>query len=109
MVQALSWWPGNTAFVYRNLNMENFKKIIFSTVKTNAMILFIIVGAMLLGYIMTILQIPQNITKFATDQDISPWVISSNAAEVPHHPDIYSYFFSKKYIEKIEGNRKKLY
>ncbi|PUB06735.1 TRAP transporter large permease [Paenisporosarcina sp. OV554] len=64
-----------SAFVYRNLNWENFKKIIISTVKTNAMILFIIVGAMLLGYIMTILQIPQTITNYATAQDISPWII----------------------------------
>ncbi|MGN7396675.1 TRAP transporter large permease [Peribacillus frigoritolerans] len=64
-----------SAFVYRNLNMENIKKIIFSTVKTNAMILFIIVGAMLLGYIMTVLQIPQTITNYAIEQDISPWVI----------------------------------
>lgn len=63
------------AFFYRNLNWENFKKIIISTVKTNAMILFIIVGAMLLGYIMTILQIPQTITTYATEQDINPWVI----------------------------------
>lgn len=63
------------AFFYRNLNMENFKKIIISTVKTNAMILFIIVGAMLLGYIMTILQIPQTITNYATEQDINPWII----------------------------------
>lgn len=63
------------AFVYRNLNKENFEKIIISTVKTNAMILFIIVGAMLLGYVMTVLQIPQAITNFATAQDISPWVI----------------------------------
>jgi C4-dicarboxylate transporter, DctM subunit len=63
------------AFVYRNLNWENFKKIIIATVKTNAMILFIIVGAMLLGYIMTILQIPQTITNYATSQDISPWII----------------------------------
>ncbi|MFC0270191.1 TRAP transporter large permease [Metabacillus herbersteinensis] len=64
-----------SAFVYRNLNMDNFKQIIFSTVKTNAMILLIIVGAMLLGYIMTVLQIPQTITNYATEQDISPWVI----------------------------------
>jgi len=63
------------AFVYRNLNWVNFKKIIIATVKTNAMILFIIVGAMLLGYIMTILQIPQTITNYATSQDISPWVV----------------------------------
>ena len=64
-----------SAFVYRNLNWVNFKEMIISTVKTNAMILFIIVGAMLLGYIMTILQIPQTITTFATEQDISPWII----------------------------------
>ncbi|MBO1000019.1 TRAP transporter large permease [Bacillus sp. SD075] len=64
-----------SAFVYRNLNMGNIKKIIFSTVKTNAMILFIIVGAMLLGYIMTVLQIPQTITNYAIEQDISPWII----------------------------------
>lgn len=63
------------ALVYRNLNKENFEKILISTVKTNAMILFIIVGAMLLGYVMTILQIPQTVTNFATSQDISPWVI----------------------------------
>jgi C4-dicarboxylate transporter, DctM subunit len=66
---------GVSAFVYRNLNLENIKTIIFSTVKTNAMILMIIVGAMLLGYIMTILQIPQTVTNYATQQDISPWII----------------------------------
>lgn len=64
-----------SAFVYRNLNWENFKKMIVSTVNTNAMILFIIVGAMLLGYIMTVLQIPQSITQLATEQNISPWII----------------------------------
>ncbi len=64
-----------SAFVYRNLNWKNFKKMIISTVNTNAMILFIMVGAMLLGYIMTILQIPQLITNYATEQNISPWVI----------------------------------
>ncbi|QTD40953.1 TRAP transporter large permease [Sporosarcina sp. Te-1] len=64
-----------TIFVYRNLTMAAMKEILISTVKTNAMILFIIIGAMLLGYIMTILQIPQTIVNFATSQDISPWII----------------------------------
>ncbi|WP_449620979.1 TRAP transporter large permease [Robertmurraya sp. Marseille-Q9965] len=63
------------AFVYRNLTLENFKAIILATIKSNAMILMIIVGAMLLGYIMTLLQIPQAITNLATSQDISPWLI----------------------------------
>lgn len=63
------------AFVYRNLTLPNLKNIIFQTVKTNTMILFIIIGAMLLGFILTILQIPQTIVNVATTQDISPWVI----------------------------------
>lgn len=63
------------ALIYRNLTISNLKKILIATVKTNAMILFIIVGAMLLGYVMTILNIPQTITNYATAQDISPWLI----------------------------------
>ena len=39
------------------------------------MILFIMVGAMLLGYIMTILQIPQTITQATVAWDVSPWLI----------------------------------
>lgn len=62
-------------FVYRNLTMKLMREILVATVKTNAMILFIIVGAMLLGYILTILQIPQTIVNFATSQDISPWIV----------------------------------
>lgn len=62
-------------FVYKNINLTSMKEILVSTVKTNAMILFIIIGAMLLGYILTILQIPQGIVNFATSQDISPWII----------------------------------
>ncbi|MFK9090743.1 TRAP transporter large permease [Bacillus salipaludis] len=60
---------------YRNLSLKNLKEIIFHTVQTNAMILFIMVGAMLLGYIMTILQIPQTITEATVAWDVSPWVI----------------------------------
>lgn len=62
-------------FVYRNLTIANMKEIIMATVKTNAMILFIMVGAMLLGYILTVVQIPQTITNYATSADVSKWVI----------------------------------
>lgn len=62
-------------FVYRNLNIAKMKEIIMATVKTNAMILFIMVGAMLLGYILTVVQIPQTITNYATSLDVSKWVI----------------------------------
>lgn len=61
--------------VYRNLTLSSLKKILIETVKTNSMILFIMVGAMLLGYILTILQLPQSIVNFTVSQDISPWVV----------------------------------
>lgn len=63
------------AFVYKNLTLANLKEIMLATVKTNTMILFIIIGAMLLGFILTILQIPQTIVNFSTSLDVSPWVI----------------------------------
>jgi C4-dicarboxylate transporter DctM subunit len=64
-----------SVFVYKKLTISNIKTIVLSTVKTNAMILMLIVGAMLLGYIMTVLQIPQAITQFAISKDVSPWII----------------------------------
>ena len=63
------------AIIYKNLTIANLKQIMLATVKTNTMILFIIIGAMLLGFILTILQIPQSIVSFATSQDINPWII----------------------------------
>lgn len=62
-------------FVYKAINLHTLKDILFSTVKTNAMILFVMVGAMLLGYSLTILQIPQDITNFVVSLDVSKWTI----------------------------------
>lgn len=61
--------------IYRNLTFAKLQEIVMSTVRTNAMILMIIVGAMLLGYILTLVRIPQEITEFATSLDVSRWVI----------------------------------
>ncbi|MBM7609515.1 C4-dicarboxylate transporter DctM subunit [Lysinibacillus composti] len=61
--------------VYKSINKETIKDMLLSTVKTNAMILMIMVGAMLLGFVMTILQIPQDITNWATSFDVSRWII----------------------------------
>lgn len=69
-------------FVYRAINRQTIKIILFSTVKTNAMILFVMVGAMLLGYSLTILQIPQEITNFAISLDVSKWVIFASIVAV---------------------------
>ncbi|UYZ14294.1 TRAP transporter large permease [Brevibacillus sp. WF146] len=61
--------------VYRSLTWANIKNILLSTVATNAMILFIIVGAMLFGFILTSLQIPQAMTEMATGLPVSKWVV----------------------------------
>ncbi|TRY25959.1 TRAP transporter large permease [Brevibacillus sp. LEMMJ03] len=61
--------------VYRSLTWANIKNILLSTVATNAMILFILVGAMLFGFILTSLQIPQAMTEMATGLPVSKWVV----------------------------------
>ena len=43
--------------------------------KTNAMVLAIIVGAMLYGFILTVLQIPQQLTELVTSMDVNRWVV----------------------------------
>lgn len=62
-------------FVYKNINLDTLKEMMLATVKTSAMILFIMIGAKLLGYILTMLEIPQAITQLALSVDVSKWVI----------------------------------
>jgi len=61
--------------IYRNLTWSSLKNILVETVKTNAMILLIMVGANLLGYILTLLRIPQEIVEASTSMDVSPWLV----------------------------------
>lgn len=64
-----------TFFVYKTLSWRDIAKVLNDTVKTNAMILAIMIGAMIFGYIMTILRIPQHLTEFATSLEMNRWLI----------------------------------
>lgn len=61
--------------VYRTLDMKNLYLAVKDAVATSAMILFIIVGAMLFGYLLTATYIPQTITEYVSALDISRWWI----------------------------------
>ncbi len=57
----------------RRLNLGIFKTIILSTVRTTAMVLVIIVGAIIFGHVVTILQVPQKLIIFLGELNIAPW------------------------------------
>ncbi|MBN2283308.1 MAG: TRAP transporter large permease subunit [Deltaproteobacteria bacterium] len=61
--------------IYRSLNLRGLYKAVKDAVATSAMILFIIVGAMLFGYLLTATYIPQTITEHVASLEISRWWI----------------------------------
>ncbi|WP_425058729.1 C4-dicarboxylate TRAP transporter large permease protein DctM [Sporomusa carbonis] len=64
-----------TFFVYRTLTWRDMPGILKDTVRTTTMIFAIMIGAMLFGFVMTVLQLPQQMTEFVTGLDTGRWVI----------------------------------
>ena len=64
-----------TFFVYRSLALADMPGILRSTIKTSCMIFAIMVGAMLFGYILTVLQVPQALMSLVTEGHMNRWVI----------------------------------
>lgn len=64
-----------TFFVYRSLSLADMPGILCSTIKTSCMIFAIMVGAMLFGYILTVLQVPQALMSLVTEGHMNRWVI----------------------------------
>ena len=64
-----------TFFVYRSLSVSDMPGILRSTIKTSCMIFAIMVGAMLFGYILTVLQVPQALMSLVTEGHMNRWVI----------------------------------
>jgi len=62
-------------FYYRKLDMTKLKNACLNTAKTTAMVGMIIVGAMLFGYLMSALKVPQSIINVISSSKISPWHI----------------------------------
>lgn len=64
-----------TFFIYRTLTLRDLPSIMVDTAKSNAMVMAIVVGAMLYGFILTIMQIPQQLTEMVTSMDVNRWVV----------------------------------
>ncbi len=64
-----------TFFIYRTLTVRDLPGILVDTAKSNAMVMAIVVGAMLYGFILTIMQIPQQLTEMVTNMDVNRWVV----------------------------------
>ncbi|WP_307986978.1 TRAP transporter large permease [uncultured Dialister sp.] len=64
-----------TFFVYRSVTIQDMPAIFRATIKTSCMIFSIMIGAMLFGYILTILQVPQALMRLVTEGDLNRWIV----------------------------------
>ena len=64
-----------TFFVYRSVTIQDMPAILRATIKTSCMIFSIMIGAMLFGYILTILQVPQALLRLVTEGDLNRWIV----------------------------------
>ena len=63
------------AFAHRTLTWEKLKIAALRTVKVTCMVLFIMIGAMIFGYFLTHLGIPQQLVAWVGKLPVSRWVI----------------------------------
>jgi tripartite ATP-independent transporter DctM subunit len=63
------------AFINRRMNPKIFFQCLVGAVKTNAMIMMIVVGAGFLSRVMGFLGIPATITRTITELDLSPYIL----------------------------------
>lgn len=62
-----------TFFVYKSVKISDMPEILMSTVKTTSMIFAIMIGAMIFGFILTILQVPQALLEIVTSAEMNRW------------------------------------
>lgn len=65
-------YSGFVAFAIKRIPLSRLKSICLQTLQTTSMIFFIIIGALIFGHIVTILQVPQQIITFLGQAAISP-------------------------------------
>ncbi|GAB3673539.1 TRAP transporter large permease [Salinisphaera aquimarina] len=63
------------AGIQRRLTWNRVIALLYSSARTSAMLLFVLVGAMLFGYLLGITRMPQELTALVVDLDVSRWVI----------------------------------
>ena len=72
---AVIWAFFVTMFIYRDYKWRDLPKLMHRTVKTLTIVMILIGFAASFGYIMTLMQIPQQITEAFTSVSKQPWVI----------------------------------
>jgi tripartite ATP-independent transporter DctM subunit len=72
---AVIWAFFVTMFIYRDYKWRDLPKLLHRTVKTLTIVMILIGFAAAFGYIMTLMQIPQQITNAFTSVSKEPWVI----------------------------------
>ncbi len=64
-----------TFFVYRSVTWADLPEILEASVRTTSMIFAIMIGAMLFGFILTALQVPQALMALVTESGMNRWVV----------------------------------
>lgn len=72
---AVIWAFFVTMFIYRDYKWRDLPKLMHRTVKTLTIVMILIGFAAAFGYIMTLMQIPQQITNAFTSVSNQPWII----------------------------------
>ena len=61
------------ALISRRIRIFDLMPVLISTLRTTAMVLTIIVGAILFGYVVTVLQVPQQLITYLGKLNVSIW------------------------------------
>ncbi len=64
-----------TFFIYKTVRLSDMPDILEDSVKTTSMIFAIMIGAMLFGFILTVLQVPQELMALVTTANVNRWLI----------------------------------
>ncbi|BEU87917.1 TRAP transporter large permease subunit [Selenomonas sp. TAMA-11512] len=64
-----------TFFIYKSLTLSDMREVLEESAKTTSMIFAIMIGAMLFGFVLTVLQAPQLLVSFVTEVTAGRWVI----------------------------------
>ena len=62
-------------FVYRRLNWSTFAKALFQATKTTSMVLLLVASALVFGYLLTWLQVPQMLIGAVLQAEVPLWIV----------------------------------
>ncbi|HKB82484.1 MAG TPA: TRAP transporter large permease subunit [Burkholderiales bacterium] len=61
-------------YIYRGLKLREVPRVLLSAANTSAMLLYIITNAILFSFLLTSEQIPQGLSQWVVNQQLSPWM-----------------------------------